>query len=480
MSQPNTPTAHIAEPLPALLWQELQPTKGRLSRSLRMAVACVLVTVVSMALEMPETAVSCYLVFFAAQETAAATILQALKLIVGAAVGIGVGFIFFMLAADEPMLRVLLVAAFSFAGMFFAQASRLGPVASTVGFVLAFAVSLFDIVPIPELLTRGAIWMWAVVALPMVALIVVDAAAGLRSERSARETLAGHLLQVARMLRDPHDTTARAQLVDFLGGGMRGIQEQLDAAKLLSSISKTELARLGQTLELTFSLADVVTVLPGAEPPQPRLAQRVEDCAASLLAMTTLRYAEARGCAGRIGGMVLSEFVARLETTLAAQILQVPKETRKEPLLALDAFTNPDHLRFALKGTLAVFLCYLAYTSTNWFGIHTALVTCFFVTLSTVGETVHKLTLRIAGCLVGAGLGVASILVLMPRMEDIGHLGILVGAVAFGAAWIATGSSRLSYMGWQIALAFFLCVLHGYGPTFDLLTARDQIGRAHV
>ena len=114
------------------------------------------------------------------------------------------------------------------------------------------------------------------------------------------------------------------------------------------------------------------------------------------------------------------------------RLISSPRPARRgEPLLANDAFSNPDYVRFALKTTLAAFACYFFYTSVDWFGIHTAMVTCYFVALGSVGETIHKLTLRIVGCLIGATLGMATILFVMPYMTDIGHLALVVGAVCF-------------------------------------------------
>ena len=62
----------------------------------------------------------------------------------------------------------------------------------------------------------------------------------------------------------------------------------------------------------------------------------------------------------------------------------------KSGFFSADAFRNPDHVRFAAKGATAVMVCYLTFTLLDWPGIHTAMLTCFIVGLTTIGETLHE------------------------------------------------------------------------------------------
>jgi multidrug resistance protein MdtO len=143
--------------------------------------------------------------------------------------------------------------------------------------------------------------------------------------------------------------------------------------------------------------------------------------------------------------------------------------------LVQDATTNAAHWQFALKTTFAVMIVYSVYTLLDWPGLRTSIVTCFFVALGSLGETVHKLTLRIAGALIGGTLAGLCIVFVLPHCTDIGQLCLIIGVVSAGAAWVATSSEQLSYAGLQIAFAFFLGMLQGYAPATDLTVLRDRV-----
>ncbi|MFD9897265.1 FUSC family protein [Mesorhizobium sp. NPDC059025] len=461
----------------SLLWDELQPYPGRLDLSLRIALVCVLVTVTAMALQVPEAALSCYLVFFASRADAGTGIVTAAGVLIGATFGIGLGVLCLMVVADSPMLRLGLVAFFTFGGMYLAQASKAGPPLGTVAMVFAFVMTLYDIVPIAELLVRALAWMWVVVFFPMIYLIALNVVAGRSPARLLRNEIAERLETVAKLI-DDESSQVQRYAGKLLGAGNGELGKYRAFSRILSLMNQKEAMRSGELTEASYALLTLA------------LARSVGDEGfgrGSAFAAKALREQASYIRAQRLHPVREANIPLGFDPDTARLINRISqiqsKEHQPQPLppgeregfFAPDAFTNPVYTQFALKTLLAVMITYVTYTALNWFEIHTAMITCFMVALGSTGETTHKLTLRIIGCLIGGAMAFASTVWLVPHMTDIGQLALLVGAASFIAAWVSVGSERISYMGWQMALCFFLVVLHGFGPSLDTDAARDRI-----
>ena len=124
----------------------------------------------------------------------------------------------------------------------------------------------------------------------------------------------------------------------------------------------------------------------------------------------------------------------------------------RQPLLVPDAFSNPAHLRFALRGTLAAASCYVVYTSIAWTGLSTSIPTCIITALSTIGSSRQKQFLRLAGAIVGGLIfGIGAQVFVLPHLDSIAGFTLLFAVVTAISAWIATATPRLSYMGVQVA-----------------------------
>ena len=145
-------------------------------------------------------------------------------------------------------------------------------------------------------------------------------------------------------------------------------------------------------------------------------------------------------------------------------------------LLSRDAFINPEHFRFALKGCLAASACYVVYHAIAWPGISTAVTTCLLTALSTIGASRQKQTLRIAGAIVGGFvIGMGSQVFILPFVDSIAGFLILFALITAVSSWIMTSSPRLSYFGVQLALAFYLIHLQEFRIQTSLGLARDRV-----
>ena len=162
--------------------------------------------------------------------------------------------------------------------------------------------------------------------------------------------------------------------------------------------------------------------------------------------------------------------------SLSAYAPPLPNEGEPpQSLFVRDALTNPEHIKFALKGCLAASLCYIIYTALDWNGISTAVMTCILTALTTIGSSRQKQVLRFAGAFAGGAVSLVAQIFILPSLDSIAGFTLLFLSVTFVAAWIATSSPRLSYFGIQTAFVFYIINLQDFGIQTSLVHGRDRV-----
>jgi len=461
------------------------PTPERLEVAARIALICALTTLVTEIYQTPTQALTAYVVFFVNRPERTLSLILSVVFPLVVTVIIGLIFLLANLVVDDAMWRVISIAVISFALLFLASASKLRPIASTLALIVGYGLALLGTIQTGELATRGLLYLMLDFAIIAGVSILVNLLMAPAPRRIAGQAVADSLKLCAAVLRDA-DGPAKGELAAKVRAGMTAVLKQLRFAGIEKSASAMELDTLQQEALSAFALMSAVDALaasrevevPGAV--RMTLAQSVEQMAHIVqrggyptdITLQLPLEAKLSPLAHELVGAIQDAIRHFAQPDTKSQA--APHE-KKQGFLVEDAFTNPEHLQYALKTTAAAVFCYLLYSLLDWPGIHTCFITCYIVAQTTAAESVQKLTLRIIGCLAGAAAGIAAILFLVPALTSIGGLMIAVFIGAWAGAYVAAGSPRISYAGFQFAFAFFLCVIQGSGPSFDLTIARDRI-----
>jgi len=104
------------------------------------------------------------------------------------------------------------------------------------------------------------------------------------------------------------------------------------------------------------------------------------------------------------------------------------------------------------------------------------MATCIITALSTIGSSRQKQFLRFVGAFIGGIIfGFGAQIFVLPYLDSITGFTLLFMAVTAISSWIATASARLSYLGVQLALAFYLINLQEFTIQTSLSIARDRV-----
>lgn len=467
----------------------LAPEPGRLEFASRLALICTLTVMVTAIYGTPEPALTAYVAFFLVKRDRASSLLLSVAATLLITLLIGVVFLIANVTLDRPPWRVASMAVIAFGLLFLVSASKLGAGGGIVALIVAYALDVLGRMPIGEFATRGLLYAWLFVGIPAGVGAVVALLIAPSPRQLVQRALAHRLRLVAMRLRGDDPQVAHA-FEESTREGDGEIRTWLKLAGAERTSAASQMAALRQAAGSTsqlMSLTAFASRTPEAQPPlevREMLARSIDAKAEETTAghfvapgsgaadIAKAAPVPAPALATRVQ-RAFDDLLARFGTPAQGVAPTAPQE--RGGFLRPDAFTNSDHVRFALKTTGAAMFCYLLYSLLNWPTIHTCFITVFIVSLGTVAESVEKLSLRIAGCLVGAALGLVTLLYVVPSLTSIGGLLAAVFVGTLMAAWVAAGSPRIAYAGFQIGFAFLLCAVQGPGPSFDMLTIRDRI-----
>jgi multidrug resistance protein MdtO len=457
----------------AWLSYELVPKDGRAWSVARMASACTITVAIAMVFRIPEPTYMAYIVFLISKDEKAATLVSAVGGLAAVTFAIAATLALSLIDLSEPALRIPAMAAMTFLAMYSVRVFALGPITYLAGFVIVLLQSVVDDVPNPEALTRITLWIWVVLFVPIAITVIFNIlfapSVGLLRDREFKRIVG----VLTAGLRNP-DTQIplgrfRERVVELLD---KKAHDETQA----HGLAAVNTLALRQLLYLLVLFETVSADLKRAH--GPAWASRLDDIQARVGKVVPQHDPNRQNglpINGRPSALAIDSALTGLRRAFEEPAAIAATSAGERPLLAKDAMTNPAHWQFALKTAFAVMIVYGLYTLLDWPGLRTSIVTCFFVALGSLGETVHKLTLRITGALIGGVLAGLCIVFVLPHCTDIGQLCLMIALVSAGAAWVATSSDQLAYAGLQIAFAFFLGVLQNYAPATDLTVLRDRV-----
>lgn len=477
---------------PDFLRKELAPFPGRGAIVARMVIAASITAILIITFRIPGGAIGALSAFLLSRESLQSTAQSALA--VGSAFLLGglfipIGSRFF---ASVPITHFLWEGVSLFIIFFLLRTLTSYVVAINLG---AIATAMFAIWYLPGPGEQNVeLSLWQVLAALIGAVVTLAVEVVFHAIHRGDDVVMGvdvRLQQIEALMEDyaanrPVSSETTRMLAQYAVVGVGALRRAL-ARRNQEPIHRMRTSALvsltGRSIDFAAALSSQLS------DPSPQEQQRAAELAR--------RIAEIRRClqtneaparsdtsAGSAGTPLFTELEAMVSLMPSVFVSESAIDPRLEILegapssnriFVPDAFSNPEHLRFVLGGTLAAMICYVLYVSLDWPGISTSVTTCVFTALSNVGASRQKQVLRIVGALLGGFVfGIGSQMFVLPNIDSITGFIVLFAVVTAIAAWISTSSSRLSYVGLQIALAFYLITLSEFRIQTSLTLARDR------
>jgi multidrug resistance protein MdtO len=480
--------------LPDFLREELSPYPGRVALVYRMVVAATLITIVGMTFRIPYTFQGAVYALMISRESRQATLKSAVTILLATGIGAAYLLISVSFVINSPPLHFVWVIGSLFLAFYAISALTNYTAAVIFAIMISVGVPLWDRLLPSETNVEDTLWLCLSVVIGVVITAAVELVFARRRPGDDVVIPIGERLSAIERLMSRYaeraylDAATKEPVIQFAMRGtslLRRILRRSDSPIQYSVEMGGVIALVGRLVDLAAALTQLGFEASASDQKRLRnLASALASIRNELLNRripSPLQFNTGEEPAGVPLLREIEHTVSLIPQAFAAsrsipEYLSLVDEIQRPSLLASDAFVNPDHLRFALKGCLAASICYVIYNAMEWPGISTSVTTCLLTALSTIGASHQKQILRIFGAMVGGFvLGMGSQILILPHIDSIGGFVLLFVAVTAFGAWFMTSSPRLSYFGIQVALAFYLINLNEFKMQTSLEVARDRV-----
>lgn len=475
------------------LWRlAVRPTRGRTALALRTAIVCMALVIIGEIWQLPMLTLLTLTLGALWQGNRVANMKISIMYVIFFSGVVAVLYVGVATTINNFLATLIFNLILSFIFFYLSTTSILGMISVIGGLILSYMLVALDSVQSGDSIARLILSAWRVFLIIGGMLAFVGSCFSPSPEHVLTDQIIERLRLSAKCLGRRGEGRAIPQawqdaVMDTVGEGVSGMFGMLGAAAMEQRWSAEDLSYLRRAALNSFGVLQFVERClkpnaPISEEDSAYLAQRlreVADCFEENSRPTEMGTSQV--CSGEVA-QEMERLLNGMDQPLTAEEAQLPSSQpsgaapKKKPAFFLPgAFTDPEHVRFAVKGTVSVCIAIITYKMLNWPGVHTCIITCFIVSLPTMGAVLDKQRLRIVGALMGCCMAMGTIIWLMPHMTDVAEIMLVIGVVIFIGAWVKAGDQRISYLGLQIIVTFTLSDLAKYAPTTDLTVPRDRI-----
>jgi multidrug resistance protein MdtO len=479
---------------------ELSPYPGRAWVVARMTVSATIVMVLVMTFRIPGGFQGAIFTLIISRENPAETFFSGFRTALGFLIGTLYTLFSIRMLIDDPLTHFLWIVGTLFLFFYLLRIVADYGTAVPLGFGVLGSISLWDDTTLNgNARVENTLWLAGVVALGVVVTIAVEYVfRRAHPVTDLTEGIEARMHAVEDVLR----SAATEQPLNSEQEKKLSLYATVGTSRLSRLILRSEYSRhfktqMGTAIALVRRLVDIAANFQLAlsertkaiDPADRQRCQVLADDVAEVRRSLTLRQLPAEIKQPLQEAPSQLPFLPTMERTVAlipqafsgaeSMDVLIPEPLDEEGsrhIFVADAISNPAYVQFALRGTFAAMVCYITYTALDWPGLSTSVLTCFITALSTIGSSRQKQVLRLSGAAIGGFIfGMGAQVFVLPYLDGIAGFTVLFVVVTAIAAWIATASARLSYLGVQLALAFYLINLQEFTIQTSLSIARDRV-----